>query len=476
VRPWSPATLLVPVVALALGACGAAPDAPSEGPRTPVVLISLDTLRADHLVPYGYARPTSPALARFARQAVRFDAAHAHASATLPSHLSLFTSLLPPQIRITREGANHSQAATRLRLPDSALTLAEVLREHGYRTAAFTDGGYVHPYYGMDQGFDVFHVTSAREGAYWNGFRKGLRRAAEWLGERPEEAAPPFLFLHTYDIHEPYSPPAPFDQHFTDIDYAAFRRLRGFDARPALLSARRGELSAQDVERAVGFYDNGIYATDKALGNFFLLLRKRGLFDRALIVVLSDHGEEFLDHGDFGHGPSVYQELARVPLLVKRPGGAGGGRVVSRPVGLVDVAPTVLDLLGLPVPEGFAGVSLRGVLEGDDGAFLEERPIYVDVPDVGARVAALRRGDWKLVRRGDRHELYHLGRDPEEQRDLASDEPERTRAMASELERWTGELERAGREGGSWAVPSREPHPAEQRERQEALRALGYLE
>jgi arylsulfatase A-like enzyme len=459
----------------ALCACGVSSgDAPSATARTPVILISLDTLRADHLTPYGYDRPTSPALARFARQAVRFDAAHAHATATLPSHLSLLTSLLPPQIGITRPGENDTQARTRLRLPEAALTLAEVLHEHGYRTAAFTDGGYVHPYYGMDQGFDVFQVTTPREGAYRNGFRTGLRRAAEWLGKRPADREPPFLFLHTYDIHEPYSPPPPFDRHFTDEDYAAFRERRGFDARPVLLSAHRGELTPQDVDSVRGFYDNGVFATDKALGNFFLLLHKRGIFDEALIVVLSDHGEEFLDHGDFGHGPSVYQELARVPLLVKLPGGAGGGRVVEDPVGLVDVAPTVLDLLGLPIPDAFAGASLRALLEGRDrGAFFEERPLYVDVPDVGAHVAALRRGRWKLVRRGDRSELYDLGADPGEQRDLAAREPERTRALAEQLSRWTAELQQQGRRAGTWATPAPEPHPKEQ---QEALRALGYVE
>ncbi|MGH0031666.1 MAG: sulfatase-like hydrolase/transferase [Myxococcota bacterium] len=465
--------LLTAVLALAALACGDA-QAPAPAPRTPVVWISLDTLRADHLVPYGYERPTSPALARFARHAVRFDAAHSHASATLPSHLSLLTSLLPPQIGITREGPDASQATTRLRLPDTATTLAEVLRDHGYRTAAFTDGGYVHPFYGMGQGFDTFQVTSPQEGAYRNGFRKSLRRAADWLGQTPLAEPPPFLFLHTYDVHEPYSPPAPFDRAFTDVDYPGFREARGFEARPALLSRRRAELSEEDVALARGFYDNGILATDKALGNFLLLLRKRELFDDALIVVFSDHGEEFLDHGDFGHGPSVYQELARVPLLVKLPGQVGGGRVVERPVGLVDLAPTVLALLGLPVPESFVGADLSGVLLGtDDGAFLEERPIYVDVPDVTARVAALRRGSWKLVRRGDVRELYDLASDPREQRDLSAREPERTAAMAEELVRWTAELEASGRAGGSWATPADEPHPAHQ---QEALRALGYLE
>jgi arylsulfatase A-like enzyme len=438
-------------------------------------MISLDTLRADHLVPYGYARQTSPALARFATQAVRFDQAHAHSTATLPSHLSLLTSLLPPQIGITRPGGPHtSQRSTRLRLSDRVVTLAEVLRDHGYRTAAFSDGGFVIPYYGFDRGFDHFSATSAAEGAYRNGFRQGIRRLMGWLDEGPQGDTPFFVFLHTYDVHEPYSPPAPFDRAFTDQTYRGFAEARGFPARPAELSRRRDQLTEQDVERARGFYDNGVLATDRALGRLLAMLRERGLYEQSLVVVLSDHGEEFLDHGDFGHGPRVYQELARVPLLLRLPGAAHGGQVVAQPVGLVDVAPTLLDLLGIDAPEDFAGRSLRGVIEGsDDGRWLAERAIYVDVPDVTKGVAALRRGAWKLVRSRAGAELYDLERDPGETRDLARDEPDRTRALAAELSRWVEDMRETAARRGTLAVPSSEPDPLEQ---EQALRALGYLE
>jgi arylsulfatase A-like enzyme len=280
--------------------------------------------------------------------------------------------------------------------------------------------------------------------------------------------------LHTYDVHEPYSPPQPFDRAFTDQDYAGFRKTHGFDARPAELSKHRGELSSQDVEHVVGFYDNGVLATDKALGRLFAILKKRGLYDRSLIVVLSDHGEEFLDHGDFGHGPSVYQELARVPLLLRLPRGEQRGRVVEAPVGLVDVAPTLLELVGIDVPEDFSGRSLRGVIEGsDDGAWLEERPLYIDVPDVTKDVVALRRGRWKLVRHGPQAELFDLARDPGETRDQARDEPDRVREMSLELDRWLAEMRTTAAERGTLAVPSTQPHPPDH---EAALRALGYVE
>jgi arylsulfatase A-like enzyme len=440
-----------------------------------VLLVSLDTLRADHLVPYGYARPTSPALSRFAAQAIRFDQAHAHSTATLPSHLSLFTSLLPPQIGITREGGpDTSQASTRLRLSDRVATLAERLRDAGYRTAAFTDGGFVIPYYGFDRGFDHFAVTTAAEGAYRNGFRKGIARLVDWLEAQPDDGRPFFVFLHTYDVHEPYSPPPPFERSFSDLSYREFTEARGFPARPAELSKRRGELGEADVRRARGFYDNGVLATDRALGRLFAILRKRGIYDQSLVVVLSDHGEEFLDHGDFGHGPRVYQELARVPLLLRLPGGAHGGTVVRQPVGLVDVAPTLLDLVGLEPPEGLAGRSLRGLIEGtDDGGWLLERPIYVDVPDVTKGVAGLRRGRWKLVRHPAGDELYDLEEDPGETTDLAGSFPDRVRELGTQLDAWVARMRETAAAEGTLAVPADAPYPGD---RERALRALGYLE
>ena len=461
-------------LALLATAALACEPSPAATPPPSIVLVSLDTLRADHLTPYGYGRPTSPVLARFAAEAVRFDAAHAHATATLPSHLSLLTSLLPPQIGITRPGPHHSQASTRLRLADPVVTLAEVLRDHGYHTAAFTDGGYVHPFYGFDQGFEHFSVTTIRQGAYRNGLRKSLGRLKEWLDGRDDPSAPVFLFLHTYDIHEPYSAPKPFDRAFTDLDYRGFRAERGFDARPVELSRRRAELTPQDVERATGFYDNGVRATDQALARLFALLRERDLYENALIVVLSDHGEEFLDHGDFGHGPRVYQELARVPLLIRLPGGAQAGRTIAAPVGLIDVAPSLLDLAGLPIPEDFTGHSLVGPMIGaDEGEWLEQRPLYVDVPDVRSGAMALRRGAWKLIRGGDAPELYQLDHDPGETRNLAAREGERVRELSAELDAWVARMRETARAQGTLAVPSRETHPADQ---EAALRALGYLE
>jgi arylsulfatase A-like enzyme len=458
---------------LALAGCGET----AVSPRAPsIVLVSLDTLRADALGSYGYTRPTSPALDGFARESVRFAQASAQATATLPSHLSLLTSLYPARIAITRnDGRNETQARTRLRLPDAALTLAETLRSHGYATLAFTDGGFVHPFYGMDQGFDVFEMATG-PGLYWNQLPRTLAQIDARLAARAQagERAPLFLFVHSYDIHEPYSDVPAFARRFSEGSYAEFERERGFAARPALLSRHRAELTARDTGWARGLYDNGVLATDTAMAGLFALLRRHGLYDDALIAVVSDHGEEFLDHGDFGHPPRVYQELAHVPWLLRLPGARGAGRVISQPVALLDVAPTLLELAGLPVPAEFEGRSLRGLLDGsDDGAWLAERALLVEAPDARRGAMALRRGAEKLVlpARDARAELYDLDADPRETRDLAAERPGRAAALRAELESRVKELQREGARAGTLAELAREPHPA-----LGALEALGYVE
>jgi arylsulfatase A-like enzyme len=459
----------------ALAGCGDARAPEPAGPPA-IVLVSLDTLRADALGSYGYPRPTSPALDAFAREAVRFADAGAQATATLPSHLSLFTSLYPARIAITRaDGRNDTQARTRLRLPDAALTLAEALRARGYQTLAFTDGGFVHPFYGMDQGFDAFEMATG-PGLYWNQLPRTLAQIEKRLAARAQagDRSPLFLFVHSYDVHEPYSDIPAFARRFSEGSYAEFERERGFAARPALLSRHRPELTARDTEWVRGLYDNGVLATDTAMAGLFALLRKYELYDGALIAVVSDHGEEFLDHGDYGHGPRVYQELAHVPWLLRLPGARSGGRVVSQPVALLDVAPTLLDLAGLPVPPEFQGRSLRALLDGsDDGAWLASRALLLEAPDARRGAAALRRGAEKLVlpARDAPAELYDLASDPGERRDLAAEQPERAAALRAELETWVKRLHVEGAQAGTQAVPNREPHPS-----RGALEALGYVE
>lgn len=455
------------VLAISGGGCGEQPvSCPS------IVLVSLDTLRADHLSVYGYQRETSPVLDRFASEAIRFEEALAQAPGTLTSHLSLFTSLYPPQFGITRrDGRNWNQAVTTLRLRDSVVTLAEILREHGYRTIAFTDGGAVSPRYGFDQGFELYRVIPRLVG---KGKRLRIHSSiAELdglLGKHENDEQPFFLFIHTYHIHSPYQSPPPFDRYFTSISSLALGGQRQFLINPA--RNKRAEAHADLVR---GFYDNGIRATDDSLRDLFDLLRRRGLYESSVIVVLSDHGEEFLDHGGFGHGGRLHQEHLLVPLLIRLPGGRRGGTVLPGPVGLVDVAPTLIELAGLEVPDQFRGRSLKRLLEGTDaGTWLAERRLYSDIPNVRSGLRSLRRGRWKLIESPweQRVELYDLEVDPEETVNLAEDRTEILGQLRGELTDWVSEMEDRAQRDGTLAVDTNEPLSSEHREQ---LRELGYL-
>jgi arylsulfatase A-like enzyme len=448
-------------------------------PRPSILVISVDTLRADHLQSYGYERKTSPAIDRFASASTRFEQAHTHSTATLPAHLSLLTSRLPPQLGITRaDGINDTQYATHLRLADSVETLAEVLAANGYTTAAFTEGGFVDPRYGFDQGFAHFETVAVADGATRDGLRQSLPRIGEWLEarENANDARPFFLFLHTYDIHEPYETTENFTRIFSDMTHAELERELGYPPRPRWLSKHREQLTEETVDRVKGLYDNGVYAVDRGLARLFVGLQQLEAYDDAILVLLSDHGEEFLDHGDFGHGGRVYQEQARVPLLFRLPRGRGAGNVVNAPVGLIDVAPTLLDFAQIEAPAAFEGRSLRGLIEGDDdGSRFETRDLYVGIADRRKNVAALRRGRWKLVDNGAEAsaELYDLAADPTEQRDLADRQPARVETMQRELVDWTARLAAEAQAAGLAAV-AQEPGPPDP-EHEATLEALGYI-
>ena len=316
----------------------------------PLVIVYLvDTLRADHLGLYGYGRDTDPALRGFARGAVVFDAAIAPSSWTKPSVASLFTSLPPSEHRCVQFYTP---------LDPGFVTLAERLREGGYATGAVVANKLVHAKDArFDEGFTFF--TSPPE----------PQRAAEAVDEAlrfldGRRGLPTFLYVHTLDPHSPYSPPPPFDRRFGAAPTPD---------RPASEPYHYRE--PDDLARIVAQYDGEIAYGDQEFGRFLGGLKARGLYDRALIVFLSDHGEEFLDHGHWVHGHTLFDELVRVPLVVKYPGGLQAGRRVARQVQLVDVLPTILKVQGLPVPKAPA-IAGRPLEESFDGTSAERPAVF----------------------------------------------------------------------------------------------------
>ncbi len=357
--PWSLALLL-------LGCVGCGSSGPPERPRERfnVVLISLDTLRADHLSAYGYERSTSPVLEALAADGVLFEQFVQNGGGTLPSHMTMLTSLYP----LTHE----INPRTGRRLPAARETLAERLHAAGYHTAAFTDAGWVRGKFGFSQGFDIFDQAG--------GHLETILPKAERFLERNADR-PFFLFLHTYDIHSretghPYSCPG--DPHREFLDEAEdIEACRGELCGTALLQWANGEVvsgraraedlfAPHEVEALRARYDGCIRYADTQVGRLLERLRSLDLYDRTLLIVTSDHGEEFLEHGLFLHRRGGYEELAHLPLILKLPYSSVRGARVPHLAAMVDLMPTVLEVVGVDGPvDQMQGRSLMpAVLQG----------------------------------------------------------------------------------------------------------------
>lgn len=440
---------------------------PAKPPN--VLLVSIDTLRADHLSCYGYERQTSPTIDALAADGMLFEQAYSHSPKTAISHMSLLTSLVPEA-----HGVRQWEATGAVRLSDDIPTLATLLRQQGYATAGVTGGGHVRGELGFDQGMDSYVVSAPVE--------KGFARAAQWIESvvSAEDPPPFFLFLHTYQVHDPYIPGDPYRGLYTDPDYSgkivpSFAELKklatgGWEQRHAAYWARVDRSDPADVQHLRDLYDGGIRRVDDRLGRLLERLDAIGVRDDTLIVVLSDHGEEFLEHGEFLH-EQIYQELLRVPLILVPPAGADArlrGRREQRVVRLIDVAPTILSVLGFPVPDHFQGVSLLPPPEGEATPAVEVMSSWH-----AGGWQALRVGDWKLVRKtrptGVTQELYDLAQDPGERKDRALDDAAVVHSMADRLDTTT-----AAAESFQKSV-SRGTGVAPDEATLERLRALGYL-
>jgi choline-sulfatase len=437
--------------------CGGGAAAPRN-----VLFILVDTLRADHLSAYGYARDTSPALAKLAAGSVRFDRAYAPAPWTKPSVASMFTGQYPH-----RHGLNFVLAT----LPASAQTLAERLSEAGFATAGVVSHGFVGPKNGFDQGFDFFDAEEAKGHSHVS--TVGVtKRALALLARLCEQKRPFFLFVHYFDPHYEY-------RRHREVPFASESagRLRGGEDIHDL-RAMGPSLSAEEVAFLEDVYDEEIRFTDAGIGELLDALEALGLDDDTLLVVTADHGEEFFGRGWLGHTRTLYEEVIRVPLIVRVPGGERG-RVVSAPVSLVSLAPTILDYVGVEAPDaGFQGPSLRPLIDGSSEVDLppvrsEVRFIVLNPENVLAEKTAFKHalidGRYKLIKdfSGQSYELYDLEQDPGERENLASSRPELLQEMIATLSR-TQDVEAASSAGDEDAAL--DPDEAER------LQKLGYVD
>jgi arylsulfatase A-like enzyme len=443
--PRSILTIVGSLVCLIVG-CGSPDDEGARAPRGDraqgAVVFILDTIRADHVSSYGHDRLTTPAIDVLAEKGVRFEQAVSYAPWTAPSVASILTGAYPAQV--FREGK-------------IAWSLAESFSAAGFSTAAVTEGGYVSRYFGMDRGFDYYHeeetdVPLMVEGRPFNALPTGttektFRLAREWLDDHADE--PFFLVVHTYEAHTPYR-----SRDFVEGVDAG--RL-GSELRIEQVNAiREGQLVLTEEEKEYGraLYDGDVRNADRYVGEFMDFLEEKQIADSTVIVVVSDHGEELGDHYErhiFSHGHSLHDDLIRVPLVIYDPTQSGLPKTMPAQVPLLDVLPTVADLLGVQIERPVEGRSLMPLLTGEEQG---NRIVMLGDTRWGSLRMGVRDGRYKYIaivmQQGPPLEslpvppvqLYDLEQDPGEQINIADAHPQLVRMYSEVLQSWIARMDR----------------------------------
>jgi arylsulfatase A-like enzyme len=444
----------------------------APAPRSPedvnVILLSIDTLRADHLTSYGYHHDTAPFIhQRFAQGGTVFENCVAASTTTTPSHMTMFTSVQPAVHRLTT-GMEV--------LPRSIVTMPELIRAQGFETGAITENAWVGVHHGFGRGFDTYAESKSANVMEAGGqIEETFARARKWLGWNREKRF--FLFLHTYQVHDPYAAPAEYE---------------GLFAEHAGISI--GEDSPAHLQELVD-YDREIRFTDDQVRSLFDALEGLQLGGSTVFILTSDHGEAFLEHGLLRHGADMYQEAVSVPLMFWGPGIPAGQRI-ALPVGHIDLMPTILDLLAVPSPESMEGGSLVGLIDGSGseearaerlffteswaplawGAHMKWLPFRP--PAYSVRVGSRKLAPYR-TEDGYRFEFYDLERDPREQHDLYPSDPEAAAdllALIDDYERRSSEM-RSRIDAAAGAVGDSAPRKTFlDPEQEQKLKALGYIE
>lgn len=369
------------LVALLLAGCGGG-GADTKG--APIILISVDTLRSDRLPVYGYGKVATPAFDALAKDAIVFERAYSHYPLTLPSHVSLLTGELPPVHKVRDNAGYAFESAKHPYLP-------RLLKEAGYDTGAAVSAFVLRPQTGLGEGFDFYDGDlQPKKGETLDSVQRAggdtLQAALPWMRDRAGAGARPFFFFfHIYEPHAPWDAPAEFRSRYADP------------------------------------YDAEVAAADAVLGELFAELKRLEIYDKATIVVLSDHGEGLGDHGEEQHGLFLYREVLQVPLLVKLPGGRRGGERVAAPAQLADVAPTLLSLAGVEVPESLPGVSLLDLGEKSPARQLYSETFYPRIHFGWSDLASLVADRFHYIEAPE-PELYDLAADPGETRNVLAGE------------------------------------------------------
>lgn len=486
---------------------------------TNIILISVDTLRADHLGCYEYHRQTSPNIDKFAKRGVVFRNTISQSTATLPSHSSIFTSRYPSQHKAVKIGERFRS------LEESEVTLAEILKRHGYLTAAFTGGGEMAKVFNINQGFDIYNDKGG-------GIKNINQRVFKWLEENRDNKF--FLFVHCYNPHQPYYPPSPFDLYLSDFDKKIYKkmnrgavkdekierktlwermmslyekdiayadkhigellpRLDGSDLTGKTLLERiialyYGEDAYKDkhigellhkldrldltgktlLEKIIALYDGEIAYTDKHIEELLRKLDELELTGKTLIIFTSDHGEEFMEHLGLAHGKTVYGETIEVPLIFKNES-LFQPKEINSQVRSIDIAPTILEILNIPIPDSMMGRGLLGLICDKN----ETERIAFSENEVRSLLGCRSLKNKLILHDGEsKQEFYDLENDPGEANILSVDNKHTVYSeFLKKAARWRATIE-------SSAQPDRpmgKLKVLKDEELKEQLRSLGYL-
>ena len=432
------------LLAVVLHGCGAEPASTLDR-RPSVLVVSIDTLRADRLGTYGYARATSPNLDALGLEGIVFENLSAPSSKTASSHMSMFTGVHTGAHKVINFTTDVGRAAS-AELP----LVAELFSGAGYDTAAFTGGGMLRSELGFARGFDVFDHRGG-------GAQRVFDRGREWFATTANSERPFFLLLHTYEVHDPYTPPVEWQERFAggysgemdsrridleDESEAAFERLTEFRSIQDRFWDSFDRQSRADVQHLSNLYDAGIAYTDHLLGELWRDLQVDGWADNLILVITSDHGDAFLEHGKLTHR-TIHEEILHVPLIVRYFDGRAAGHRVDAHVQGADLMPSLLDLVGLPIPDHVQGRSwLPWILSSDETSEEDWTWAWAELGDPGSELSALRQGDWKLIGVPSQEHpgfLFDLNGDPGEQRPSTALHKERAMSMARRMEALSAE-------------------------------------
>jgi len=428
----------------------------AKGPN--VIFISIDTLRADHVGTYGYERNTTPNIDALGNESIVFENNIVPAPWTLPSHASMLTGHTPMV---------HGASKMVYSIHDNMFLLQEILKQNGYHTFAITAVVLLSPAYGFSTGFESY---------YWLP-QFVASQLVDLANKAIDETEQPFFFFfHLFDPHWPYAPPDEF-RIFGNRKEAEDRKDEMFYKFVKFMIN-----DASDAERReqIDLYDGEIYFTDHELGRFFDHLKQRGLWDNTIIVLTSDHGEEFLEHGFWSHMYFLYQESLRVPLIIKPQSSAGLPAAVRIPnrVGTIDIMPTILNLVGLKPPREIEGRSLLCLIRGECKDRWEDRYISYTSEAGCSRMAELD-SEWKYIQGGQcrfadldlsrPERLFNLESDPKEMRNLIEEKPDVAGQMRKGLDGWLSEIQE------KWPVQYQKPKKLPE-DMKEKLKALGYVD